>query len=88
MIFHGLISSRTIQTGDGSQNKQRRFYCRVHGWLDLFVFPDAEAKHAKCCDRERDAGAGVEIPKAKAMAQAASPVSILSNIEDFRQHGL
>ena len=63
MMFHGLTDSRTLSTGDGSQYKQRRFYCHAHGWIDLFVFPDAEAKHAKCCDTVKDTGAFVEIPK-------------------------
>ena len=64
MMFHGLTESRIVPVGNGQQNRQRRFYCHVHGWLDLFVFPNAATAHAKCCDTSEEAGAGLEIPKA------------------------
>ena len=69
MTMHGLTSERVISTGDGAQHKQRRFYCAVHGYFDLFVFPNAAERHAKCCNESENAGAAAALPKA--MAQAA-----------------
>lgn len=57
MIFHGLIETKNIKTGDGSIRSQKRFYCHTHGWFDLFVFPDAEAHHEKCAS-------GTDAPRA------------------------
>jgi hypothetical protein len=53
MISNGLVQKRTIPTGNGQRNKQSRFYCPVHGYFDLFVFPEAEAKHKKCDQLEK-----------------------------------
>ena len=62
MMFHGLTSERIVATGNGQQNRQRRFYCEIHGWIDLFVFPNAADRHAKCCDTTKDAGTAVQPP--------------------------
>lgn len=70
MIFHGLTETRNIKTGDGNTHRQRRFYCHFHGWFDLFVFPDAETRHAKCNQIEQPAAVGLELPKAMGAAAA------------------
>lgn len=68
MMFHGLTESRIVPTGNGQQNRQHRFYCHVHGWIDLLVFPNAEDRHAKCCNTTEKSGAAAELPLATALA--------------------
>lgn len=63
MFLDEFIETRTLMTGDGAMHRQRRFCCPVHGYFDLFVFPDAEIKHRKCSQSDKAAGAGLELPK-------------------------
>lgn len=58
-------TKKIITTGDGVRHTQNRFFCPVHGSINLFVFPDAEARHARCGDRsQKSNGIGLELPKA------------------------
>ena len=67
-MIRNSISYRTLRVGDGSNRTQKRFECPVHGFFDLFVYPNAEARHAKCGQDEQPSAIGLELPKAMAKA--------------------
>lgn len=68
MTIHQKTEFRTLRTGAGALHRQRRFFCSVHGYFDLFVFPDAAAKHRKCNDPDKSQGV---MPITTATAKAA-----------------